>query len=257
MIQEELERLQEKYKKREEESLILSTIPDDNYLCIRLDGFKATKTHLKDVLVNDKFTKCLSDGHYQLFCSFRHLLNREYTSSIVCSFMANDEISIVLNKDNNNEDYKRIMKLCTLFAGVLSSAVTPSLNENKSHVSIEAFDARPLILSKYEISEYIRSRYLISKRYAYWKPLRLNNVKCVYDDSIKGNIDNSMRLAKENNLLLDVEKIISTYKFFLPEENNKPNYKAFNIDDKNMDLDNLKARIDRYLNYLHSTKRQK
>ena len=110
MIQEELEVLEKKYKKREEESLILSAIPDDNYLCIRLDGFKATKTHLKDVIVNDKFTKCLSDAHYQLFCSFRHLLNREYTSSIVCSFMANDEISIVLNKDNNNEDYKRIIK---------------------------------------------------------------------------------------------------------------------------------------------------
>ncbi|MEK7991179.1 MAG: tRNA(His) guanylyltransferase Thg1 family protein [Thiotrichaceae bacterium] len=255
MSQKELEYLQEKYKQREEDSL-LKKIPDEAYLCIRLDGFHATKNHLKNVVTNKNFTNGLSNAHYKLFCSFRHYLNRDYTSSIVSSFMANDEISIILNKDNDNYD-KRIMKLCTLFSGVLSSAATLDLNKkNKKDVGIVAFDSRPILLySIDEISEYVRSRYLISKRYAYWKVLRLNNIPEVNEDYIKKSIDNSMNLAKENNLLKDAQKIISSYKFFLPEQTIKPNYKTFVTNDKNMAIDEIKTMLGSYLEYLHSTKR--
>lgn len=118
-------------------------------------------------------------AYQQLFYSFRHFLNRQYTSSIVGAFIANDEVSIILNKDNDNFN-RRIMKLCTLFAGVMSSACTQAFNEREElagKLDIVAFDARPMILdSANEITEYIRTRYLISNRYAFWKVLRLADI---------------------------------------------------------------------------------
>ena len=67
------------------------------------------------------------------------------------------------------------------------------------------FDARPLILEENEISQYIRYRFLISKRYAYWKVLRLNKYHNVYEDEIKKNIDNSIQAVEEINKNEDVE----------------------------------------------------
>ncbi|MFV7791795.1 hypothetical protein ACNO6Z_13230, partial [Aliarcobacter lanthieri] len=61
------------------------------------------------------------------------------------------------------------------------------------------FAARPLILTENEISQYIRYRFLISTRYAYWKMLRLNKYPNVCEDEIKKNIDNSIQAVEEIN----------------------------------------------------------
>lgn len=252
--QKELTKLQAKFKEIESSSLQIPLVPDGKYLCIRLDGFKATKTYLKDVLINEDFNQCLSQGYDNLFHSFKKYLTREYTSSIVCAFIANDEISVVLNK-YNCEDGKKVMKLCTLFAGVLSASVTNQVNsQNKDKLNMVAFDARPLILTKDEIVEYVRYRYLLSKRYAYWKVLRLNNTKDVYEDYIKKNLDNSIQKTQEIGKEDDALKIISTYKFFVTEKKHIPKYVKYPINDKTMFSHYLNQVLEDYLSYLHSTK---
>lgn len=105
-------------------------MPDGKYMCIRLDGFNATKKILKDKLTNSAFNTALGEAHKNVFWSFRHHLNLHYTSSIVCSFIANDEVSIILNKDNDNYD-NRVIKLCSLFSGVLSSAMSLKINTKR------------------------------------------------------------------------------------------------------------------------------
>jgi len=252
--QKELTYLQTKFQELESSSLHISIVPENKYLCIRLDGFKATKNYLKDVLINEKFNQDLSKGYEDLFYSFRNYLTREYTSSIVCAFIVNDEISVVLNKDNS-EDGKKVMKLCTLFTGVLSASVTNQVNtKNKNKPKIIAFDARPLILTKAEITEYVRYRYLLSKRYAYWKVLRLNNTKDVYEDSLKKNLDNAIQKIREIGKEDDALKIISTYKFFVTEKKDTPKYKKYSISDMTMFTDSLNTIFEDYLAYLHSTK---
>ncbi len=252
--QDELSHLDAKFREIENSSLNISIVPDDQYLCIRLDGFKATKKHLKDVLFNDNFNELLFKGFSSVFHSFKHYLNKEYTSSIVCAYIANDEISIVLNKDNVN-DGKRVMKLCTLFAGVLSASVT-AYHKQKNPKKIEtiAFDARPLILSRDEISEYMHYRYLLSKRYAYWKVLRLNKVENVYEDEIKRNIDNAIHETCNIGKEQDALKVISTYKFFVTEKMAKPKFIPYDISDSNMSENNLHELLEDYLRYLHTTK---
>jgi hypothetical protein len=139
------------------------------------------------------------------------------------------------------------MKLCTLFAGVLSASVTNQVNsKHEDKLIMIAFDARPLILTKDEINEYVSYRYLLSKRYAYWKVLRLNNSKDVYEEYIKGNIDNCIKKTREIGKEYDALKIISTYKFFVTEKKHAPKYVKHPINDKTM--------LEDYLQYLHSTK---
>jgi len=251
MLQDELVTLTSKYKQNEKDSLSISSLPDDKYLCIRMDGFKATKKYLKDVLINERFHTCMYKANNKLFNSFKHYLTNEYSSSIVCSLVVNDEISIILNKDNNSDDAKKIMKLCTLFSGVLSSSMTLHLNKHTKMQEIIAFDARPLVLNKTEISEYIRYRYLIGKRYAYWKVLRLHNVGKWKEDSIKTNIINCINIVKENGLEADALTIMSTFKFYLPTKESSPQYSKDCLTDKNMNENILDNLIKSYLNYLH------
>lgn len=211
MSQLELDNFDRLFKKLEINSLTVENLPENKYLCVRLDGFKATKQHLKDVLINENFNDNLYKSYNDLFKTFKKYYIKDYTSSIVCSFIVNDEISIILNKDNVSEA-KRIMKICTLFSGALSANMTSNLNKPIF------FDARPLILSRNEIPKYIRYRYLISKRYAYWKVLRLNNFPGVYEDRIKANLDNSVLSVREIKKEGDAKKILSTMRLFLTEK---------------------------------------
>lgn len=249
LSQLELDNLNKLFKKLETDALTIANLPENKYLCIRLDGFKANKQYLKDVLINEDFNDSLYKSYKHLFDSFKQYFTKEYTSSIVCSFIINDEVSIILNKDNVN-DGKRIMKICTLFSGVLSSNMTRNLKNNETIF----FDARPLILSRNEISKYIRYRYLISKRYSYWKVLRLNNFHGVFDDRIKKNLDNSILGVKEIGKESDVEKIVSTMRLFLTEKEIDPSYSNIAVNEKNMSINNIEMVINNYLNYLHSKK---
>lgn len=254
--QKELSLLETKFKEIENNSLVIASVPEEKYLCIRLDGFKATNKHLKDALVNESFNQLLSKGFKKLFYSFRNNFTREFTSSIVCAYIANDEISIVLNKDNT-EDGKRVMKLCTLFSGALSAYVTLYYKQpNPQKRDTIAFDARPLILSRDEIAKYLRYRYLISKRYAYWKVLRLNEVDGVYEDDIKRNIDNAIKLTHQIDRECDALKIISSYKFLLTEKSHNPKFISCHVNDTNMMENNLHESLEDYLKYLHTTKKQ-
>lgn len=254
MQQTELVELENKYKKREDESLEEVLIPEGKYLAIRLDGFKGSKRYLKDHMVNQRYNNCLRITNDAIFKSFRHYLNQNYSSSIVCSYIVNDEISIILNKDNDHKYAKRIMKLCSLFAGSASSTFSLRYNTKNKKDSF-VFDARPILLDEDEITEYIRHRYLFSVRYAYWKALRLDGVPNANDDDIFGNIDNAISLAIENNLKEEAEQLTSTYGFYMPEKALKPEYVSIEVNNQNMSSEKLHSTIQDYLTYLHSTPR--
>ncbi len=261
-LQLELQTIEEKYKACEKKSSCKSVIPQGQYLCIRLDGFNLSKGFLKDYQVHKDFNKALSNANYQLFCTFRHLLNREFASGIICSLVINDEVSIVLSKDITNYE-RRVMKICTLFAGVLSSYATHEMRTLIDFKGTVAFDARPIfLLSSLEIAEYLRGRFLIGWRYANWKMLRLNKESIifdgfddVYDNNIKRNLDNAIRLAKEYGFSKEVENIVSSFCLCIPEKiNEKPKIHTLHADNRTMDLSSLEFRVTDYLDFLDSPK---
>lgn len=256
-LKNELCKLENKYIKKEEDELSITHVPEGKYLCIRVDGFKATKNHLRDNLINKKFTEAMNKANKVLFYSFRNYLTKEYSSSIIASYIINDEISIILNKDNNGFD-SRIMKTATLFSGLVSSSFTLNFKIKKALT----FDARPIILSKNEISEYIRYRYLMAKRYANWKVLRLKSVDGKFDDkynifsdNIKKDIDNAIKIVEEYNLFKEVEMLISTYSLYITQAKQKPDMTEYNISSATMTLEKISEYISKYLKYLHTTKK--
>ena len=52
LLQNELTELDTYFKDIENKSLSIVQVPENKYLCIRIDGFKATRNFLKDILVN-------------------------------------------------------------------------------------------------------------------------------------------------------------------------------------------------------------
>jgi tRNA(His) 5'-end guanylyltransferase len=251
MLQTELEELTRKFKQIETESLEKSTLLDEQYLCIRLDGFKATKKYLRDSEINKEFNFAFHKATLDLYFSFRNYLTNEYPSSIICAIIFNDELSIIINKNNNASDSRKIMKLCTLFAGILSASFTNKFKDHKIKDNIISFDARPLILTENEISEYIRYRYLIATRYAYWKVLRLNNIKDHNEDYIKHNIDNCIKFCSEHQLKSKVKNILSTYKIYYPERTISPKFIVQRINSNYMIRKNIVIKIEKYLTYLN------
>ena len=255
MIQTELLLLNEKFKTREIDSAKIDQITDGAYLCIRMDGFNMTKQFLKDKPINTQFNEALSKANKSVFNSLKHHLNKEFTSGIVCSFIANDEISVILSRDVSNFK-RRVIKICTLFTGMMSSAFTQEMRTLVNQTGIMAFDARPILLySPQEIAEYVRYRFLVGKRYAHWKTLRLDRYENVYDPSIKNNIDNAMRVTEEQGISETAREIIATYNLSVPEEKLKPSILSYNTNDDNMELESLNNRINNYLKYLHSVHR--
>ncbi|WP_108062617.1 tRNA(His) guanylyltransferase Thg1 family protein [Poseidonibacter lekithochrous] len=248
MSQAELDSLNTYFKDNEKKTLTISDVPENKYLCIRIDGFKATKKYLKDILINDDFNNKLAISYENLFFSFRKYFTNIYSSSIICAFIVNDELSIILNKDNAN-DGKRIMKVTTLFSSSISSSMTRQYEEDRL-----IFDARPLILDKNDISKYIRYRYLISLRYSYWKVLRLNNYKDVYEDRIKQNLENCIIAVEKINKKDDAIKLINTINFFITEKKKNPSFTSMKISKKYMQLAYLNNIICEYLNFLHKNK---
>ncbi|MCJ8326246.1 MAG: hypothetical protein MJK08_04005 [Campylobacterales bacterium] len=233
---QELDNLTKKYKEKENDSLGLLLVEKDKYLCIRLDGFKATKSYLKDTLTNKAFSDALDSTACSIFHSFRKYFSRE-KESIIALYICNDEISIILNNNLTN-DANRIMKVCTLFSGMASSIMTKELIKKKlikvhSRVSI-AFDARPLVLNNDEVSEYIYYRYLVSTRYAYWKVLRLKEVDGVYEDYIKKDIDMCIKLVKDKNYENQAELVLQSYSFYYINEDIKKEIVVMKIQVKSL-----------------------
>lgn len=251
MLQNELEKLYRKYKQREIESLDHVEIPEGKYLCIRMDGFKASKNHLKDVLINKRFNEGMKNGYENLFYSFRHYFTNEYSSAILAALIINDEVSIILNNKNEADDAKRIMKITTLFAGMMSSNTYIKGSKNKGRKYI-AFDARPILLDEDEIAEYIRHRYLIAVRYAHWKVLRLDGLIEENDNEAKFNINTAMSLTREHEVYDKAQKLIATYTFLLTEREQRPAYKKIDLTKDAMTLDSIKQHMRDCLNYCSS-----
>ena len=243
MLQKELLDLDDYFKDIEHKSLTVSEVPKDKYLCIRIDGFKATKNFLKDVLVNEEFNNCLNDSYKKFFQSFKKYFGRNKHSAIICCFIVNDEISIILNKNLENNG-NRIMKTSTLLSSFFGSYMTKRHNDKNIF-----FDARPLILEEGEISKYIRYRFLISKRYAYWKVLRLNKYPNVYEDEIKKNLHTSILAVKEINKINEAEKIIDTFKFLVTNVKENTLFNRILMNNKDFLLSEINTIIMNYLDY--------
>lgn len=250
-MQLELDSLTKKFKSRENESLETVLIPDNKYLIIRLDGFKTSRNLLKDVVVNKEFHEAFHEAVLTVYFSFRNYLTRKYSTSIINEVMFNDEISFVLNKNNEHEDAKRIMKLCSLFSGMLSAAFTQNFIKNNDTRNIFSFDARPIIVSKDEISKYIRYRYLVAIRYAYWKILRLNNVDDCYEDYIKHNIDKCIELCMKYKFNSIAKKILLTYQMYSPEKTRKPRFIVHKTENLNMEKSKIDSKIEVILEYIN------
>ncbi len=251
-LNKELETLFEKYKRIEHESLKIDIVPDNKFLVVRLDGFKVTKNYLKDVIVNEKLTNAMNYSINQLFKRFRTYFTNEYSSSIIGTFYANDEVSIILSNKMNlskdtygrNLEIKRVMKVCTIFAGAISSFMTEKMNE------ILYFDARPLILSQNELGEYIYSRQLVATRYAYWKILRLNNIEGWEQDFYKKDLLNSKNKVSEIGKRQDANKIINSYSYNLIDNNIKPSFVSYNLFKKYNNSDEIQKSIDEKINQI-------
>lgn len=251
MLQTELEELTMKFKQIEMESLEKSILLDEQYLCIRLDGFKATKKYLRDNEINKEFNSAFHKATLDLYFSFRNYLTNEYPSSIICALIFNDELSIIINKNNNASDARKIMKLCTLFAGVLSASFTNNFKVSEMKNNIVSFDARPLILKESELPEYIRYRYLIATRYAYWKILRLNNIQDHNESYIKHNIDTCIKICTDYKLKNKVNNILATYKIYYPERLINPKFLVQRINEKYMIRKNIAMKMEKYISYLN------
>jgi len=251
-LNKELETLFEKFKRIEHESLKIDMVPDNKFLVVRLDGFKVTKNYLKDVIVNEKLTNAMNCSINELFKRFRTYFTNEYSSSIIGTFYANDEVSIVLSNKMNlskdtygrNLEIKRVMKICTIFAGAISSFITKNMDEPLY------FDGRPIILSQNELGEYIYSRQLVAIRYAYWKILRLNNIKGWEKDFYKKNLLNSKNKVKDIGKFLDANEIINSYSYNLIDNNIKPSLVSYHLFNKYNNSDEIQKSIDEKINQI-------
>lgn len=222
MNQELLSKLDLKYKEIEEDSLSIQFVPPDCFFCVRLDGIKATKNHLKEKLINKKFNKSFHEAIVQTFKAFNNSTNDKIKSKFVCLIALNDEVSFLFEKSNIGYD-RRIMKLCTILSGILSSWFTWEMvtyskakggHFHKKRI-VMPFDSRPLILkSESDVMEYIKYRYLVGKRYAYWKTLRLADYPEVYEDHVKKNLDNAEHIVIDLNLEKKFYTIENTYTLF-------------------------------------------
>jgi hypothetical protein len=243
MLQKELSELNNYFKNIEDKSLSIVEVPENQYLCIRIDGFKATKNFLKDILVNEEFNDYLNNSYTKFFQSFKKYFGRDKHSSIICCFIVNDEISIILNKNLEN-DGNRVMKISTLVSSFFGSYMTQNYIDKNIF-----FDARPLILKEDEISKYIRYRFLISKRYAYWKVLKLNKYPNVFEDEIKKNIDTSIESVKKINKINDAKKIIDTFRFLVTNAKENTSFNEVLKNNDNFLLNDINTIIKKYLVY--------
>ena len=254
--QKYLDSMHQKFKQLEKEASLIDKTPADKFLCVRLDGFKATKSYLKDQMNNKAFSKNLTEAVNSLYYSFRFLLNKEYLNSFVCAFSSNDEISFILfNKNNNFES--RIIKICTLFSGILSAAMTLKSKDKKSKKdNLLFFDSRPIILKDLEqINEYLNYRYAISMRYGYWKILKLRKYPGVFGDYIKKDLEKCISIVSENGWSNEIDVYEKQQLLYIPEKSNKSNLQSMTVKKEEFDDGGYKSQIGDYLDYLYSNLR--
>lgn len=223
----EMKDLEAKFRGIEEESGRLVEVPAGSLLVIRMDGVKLSGTFLKDSLTNGKFDSAL-DGAVRtlihLFANSTYEVNRPFMRMALA---VSDEVSIVIPGLPNI--YKgRLMKLCTILAGTLSSAMTgnlgartePTAKSPKGWPRVVAFDARPLILKDWtEVEQYVQNRRLFATRNLVAKVLRLKSSLPedeIFGDGRRDNLHELVQLARSTGLLPMYQSAGGGARMFIP-----------------------------------------
>jgi tRNA(His) 5'-end guanylyltransferase len=228
---DEIALLSEKYKQIEEESLLIKSSRPEAFLCYRLDGIKASKTHLKDTLVNERYNRSFDKAINKLYFLFRDQTYRENNNFFYCAFSASDEVSLILNQGENYYQ-NRIFKIGSMLSGGLSSAMTIQFdllkpknkakekqkNKKKEEPQIMAFDSRPLVLNTTDdIKEYIKFRCAIACRNAACKVLRIESGYDIYEAGIKDDVAALFSKLEEYDLFESYSKVISAFSLYIPD----------------------------------------
>ena len=215
-----LEQLLEVFKQIEDHSLTQSNCPVGQYLCVRLDGIKVSKRFLKDNLTHPQFFKLLWRSVADTYTLLKWQSDKENKNFFLCAVALSDEISFILNNRQNYYE-NRVFKIATMLAGNLSAYTTLHYQAAQKRPEIIAFDARPLILESYErVEEYIRFRYLIGRRNAMCKVLRIAKVfprDELYETGLMNDVPGLIRAIEQHGLGNKVQQVLSDFRLFVPD----------------------------------------
>lgn len=239
--------LYDEFKRLEQEAEELALFPEGTFPCIRLDGFRHSKTFLKDDLINKKYSSMARKSAVGLFKNIKKIFDRDLKSNVVCILTYSDEASVILVPSLKNERFgRRIMKICTMLTGFLSSLITSHMRRKASALltkdrhadgsnmwmpQIVSYDARPICLADEDaVVRYIRHRYLVAKRNAYWKVLNLRGHKVAHDPEKKNDLDLLMDIVMVNGWEGEAKSLLATFAMFFSHDVEE--YKEFEkVDD--------------------------
>lgn len=182
--QRELLALHDRFTRVEAESLV-PTVGDGQPLVVRLDGVKASKRHLKDVLRNAAFADALAEAIQVTYRLWRDWAPEEHRPYLLAALALSDEVSFLVNQGPNYYA-RRVLKICTTLCGTLSAAATIAFARraggrrrskgDRRRETIIAFDARPILVrDSGAVSDYCRWRQLLACRNAMARALRLRS----------------------------------------------------------------------------------
>lgn len=235
--QQEVARLEEKFRKKEQDALSIPVAKLGQYPCFRLDGIKVSKRFLKGSLHNKSFQKSLRfaiKGVYRLFrqCTGEEYGAREEGNFFLCAICCSDEVSFILNNRRNHLE-NRLFKIGTSLAGTLSGALSLSYQTESKKLSkpnfkgerfaqVVAFDARPLVLEGLdEVEEYVLSRWFIAGRNMICKVLRLAEVlhgDHAHDLGRQNQLGPLCKLVEQHGLEDRFHEAMMDFSLFLPSE---------------------------------------
>lgn len=216
-----LEQLLVTFNQIETDSLTQPHCPVGQYLCVRLDGIKVSKRFLKDRLTHPQLFNVLTRSVTEAYKLLKWQSDKANKNFFLCVVAISDEVSFILN---NRENYfkNRTFKIATMLAGNLSAITTLNYQAAQQRPEIIAFDARPLLLDSYErVEEYIRYRYLIGRRNAMCKVLRIAQVfprDELYETGLMNDVPGLIRAIAEHGLGDKVEQVLSEFRLFIPDE---------------------------------------
>jgi tRNA(His) 5'-end guanylyltransferase len=233
----ELTRLLEVFGRIETDSLTQERCPEGQFLCIRLDGIKVSKQHLKDRLSHPQFREALSRAILGAYYLLRWHSKKENKNFFLCALALSDEVTFILNNRTNYYD-NRSFKIGTMLAGCLSGFMSlyfqpPSTHHARkskhssegAHPEIVAFDARPLLLESYrQVDEYIQLRQLMGRRNSMCKALRLRKVFSdseLYDTELKNDVPRLTQAIAAHGLEKDLQQALDEFRLFVPDEESK------------------------------------
>ena len=253
-------RLDSAYAELEKTSATTWDYPSDRYLVVRLDGVKASAIFLKDHLRSPRYEKALKSALTDAYYVLRGWTRGECKNFYLGALMISDEVSFVLNS-GNSPDNRRVIKNCTLLAGLLSAAMMKHLEvyQPKRGVLKKSgspndrvlcnFDARPLLFDRLEsIPDYLYYRWLLASRNAMFKTYRLQMKipKSVrFSDEDRASIEWCARQVTENDLFNDYQKVSQGFRLFVPDD--EDTLREYSVaDDGSGDVRKIFAKISAY-----------